>query len=359
MSITQKLSKRGAILAASLVLGAAFTASSLSAQSVSTTPVGAVTTTVKANSDERAGIVLQRASLFTSKVSSVASGTITVSGTISSLGSQTKYVKFTSGAQLGQWFTLTASSSSTLTVAENLATLGVVANDTFEVRPFWTLATLLPAGGGLPVSTDPFSPASFVFFNDPSAVGINLSAPASYFYYAGDPDFPAGWVNSDGYVPADNAIINPDVSIIFRNGTSQNKSFVTVGEVPAVKTGITVVAKAAASQDNVIYNPYPAPIVLKNAGFLSNNAVRPSSDPFSPTDQLFVYNVGATGVNGAAAKVYFYYAGDPDFPAGWVDADGYVDASNATIPAGAAFILRKGSGSNSVVEWTPPLPYSL
>jgi uncharacterized protein (TIGR02597 family) len=359
MSITQKLSKRGAILAASLVLGAAFTASSLSAQSVSTTPVGAVTTTVKANSDERAGIVLQRPSLYSSKVTSVSSGTITVTGSIPSLGSETKYVKITSGAQAGQWFTLTASTGTTLKVAENLSTLGVVANDTFEVRPFWTLATLLPAGGGLPVSTDPFSPASFVFFNDPSAVGINLSAPTSYFYYSGDPDNAAGWLNSDGYVPAGDAIINPDVSIIFRNGTSQNKSFVTVGEVPVVKTGITVVAKAASSQDNVIYNPYPAPLVLKNAGFLSSNAVRPSSDPFSPTDQLFVYNVGATGVNGAAAKVYFYYAGDPDNAAGWVDVDGYVDASNATIPSGAAFIIRKGSGSNSVVEWTPPLPYSL
>ncbi len=359
MSITQKLSKRGAFIAASLVLGAAFAASSLSAQSVSTTPVGAVTTTVKANSDERAGIVLQRPSLFTSKVSSVASGTLTVSGTVPSLGTEVKYVKFTSGAQVGQWFTLTASTGSTLKVVENLATLGVVANDTFEVRPFWTLATLLPAGGGLPASSEFYDPSSFVFFNDPSAVGINLASSASYFYFVGDADNAAGWYNNGDYSSGNNAIINPDVSIIFRNVTGQNKSIVTVGEVPAAKIAITVAAKASAAQDNIIYNPYPASLTLSTSGLLSSNAVRPSSEFYDPADQLFVYAVGSTGLNAATSKAYFYFVGDADNAAGWYDSADYSNASSATIPSGAAFIIRKARGTNTVVDWIPSLPYTL
>jgi uncharacterized protein (TIGR02597 family) len=318
-----------------------------------------VTTTVKANSDERAGIVLQRASLFTSKVSSVASGTITVSGTISSLGSQTKYVKFTSGAQLGQWFTLTSSSSTTLTVVENLATLGVVANDTFEVRPFWTLATLLPAGGGLPASADFYDPSSFVFFNDPSAVGINLAASASYFYFSGDADNVAGWYNNGDYSSANGAIINPDVSITFRNVTAQNKSIVTVGEVPASKIAIAVASKAPASQDNIIYNPYPASLTLATSGLVSSNAVKPSADFYDPADQLFVYATSSTGLNAAASKAYFYFVGDGDNAAGWYDSSDYSNAANATIPSGAAFIIRKAKGSNAIVDWIPALPYTL
>lgn len=358
MSITQKLSKRGAILAASLVLGAAFTASSLSAQSVSTTPVGAVTTTVKAKSDERAGIVLQRPSLYTSKVSSVASGTITVSGTISSLGSETKYVKFTSGTQIGEWFTLTASSSTTLTVAENLATLGVVANDTFEVRPFWTLASLYPAGGGLPASTDFYDPSSFVFFNNPTAVGINLSTSGAYFYFVGDVDNPAGWYDNDSLNLSNDTIINPDVSLVLRNGTAVNKSVVTVGEVPAVKNAITVVAKASALQDNVIYNPYPADLSLSTSGLVSSNAVKPSPDIYDPLDQVFVYAKSSTGLNPSTSKAYFYFVGDADFTAGWYDGDLNLVSSDK-IPSGAAFIIRKAKGSNSVVSWIPPLPYTL
>ena len=359
MSITQKLSKRGAFLAASLVLGAAFAASSLSAQSVSTTPVGAVTTTVKANSDERAGIVLQRPSLYSSKVTSVAAGTITITGSIPSLGSATKYVKITSGVQAGQWFTLTGSTGTTLTVAENLATLGVVANVTFEVRPFWTLDALLPAGGGLPASADPFNPSSLVLFNNPIASGVNLPTSASYLYYAGDADNAAGWLNTDGFTPAGSDVINPDVSFVIRNSTSQNKSFVTVGEVPAVKTAITVASKASAQQDNLIYNPYPAGITLAASNLLSSTAVKPSADPFNPTDVVLVYNVGSTGLNAPTGKQYFYYAGDADNPAGWLDSDGFADASSAVIPSGAAFIIRKGSGSNSVVDWIPSLPYNL
>jgi uncharacterized protein (TIGR02597 family) len=341
-----------------LIAAAGLSATSLFAQSVTTVPVGAVTTTVKANSDERTGPVLQRASLFTSKASSVSAGTITVSGTVPSLGTETKYVKITSGTQAGQWFTLTGSTGTTLTVAENLVTLGVQANDTFEVRPFWTLSSLLPSGGGLPASTDFFDPSSFVFFNDPAAVGINLASSAAYFYFAGDVDNPAGWYSNGDQTNADNVVINPEVSMILRNVTAQNKSIVTIGEVPAVKFAISVASSAAAAQDNVIYNPYPAALTLSTSGLDSSTAVKPSTDFFDPLDQVFVYAVGSTGLNAATSKAYFYFIGDLDNPAGWYDSEGTA-ANSATIPAGAAFIIRKAKGSNSVVDWTPSLPYTL
>jgi len=342
-------------------LGAIATISS--AQSVTTAPVGAVSVNVPANTDIRYGAELLRAAVYSGQVSSVNTSTITVSGTIGSLGTATKFVKFTSGSLAGQWFTLVSSTSSTLSVAENLVSLGAQASDKFEVRPFWTLSSLLPSGGGIPASADVFSPTAYVLLNNPSATGINLAPSGAYFYHDGSSGLlSAGWYIDDGsFNSADDVIVNPDVSLVYRNGTSSASKVLIVGDVPASKIATTVVARVGGDQDNIIYNPYPKAITLAASGLDTSNAVRSSADIFSPGDQVLVYSNATTGLNAAPSDVYFYHDGSSGFlTAGWYKNDGsFADANTSVIPAGGAFIVRKVGGSASSIEWTPNLPYTL
>jgi hypothetical protein len=85
MSITQKLSKRGAFLAASLVLGAAFAATSVSAQTVSTAPVGAVTKTINVGLNSVA-VTLLNPDLVVASASANTASSITLTG-VTNVGS--------------------------------------------------------------------------------------------------------------------------------------------------------------------------------------------------------------------------------------------------------------------------------
>ncbi len=355
--------RSGSALLLSLIAAAGLSATSLFAQSVTTAPVGAVSVTVNAGSDQKIGLPLVRAAVYVGKVSSVSSGVVTPSASVSGLGTTTNYIKFTSGSLAGQWFTVTGSTSSTISVAENLSTLGAAANDTFEVRPFWTLATLLPNGGGLPASSDVFDPTAFVFLNDPAAVGINLAASAGYFYHDGSSGFMgAGWYNSDGSLSdANNTIVSPEVSLTYRNGTGSVAKILNIGAVPASKIATTIISRAGGDQDNLVFNPYPASITLANSGLNTSQAIRASSDVFSPGDQVLVFDSPSTGLNPSSSQSYFYHDGTSGFlNAGWYKGDGSLESADSAVLAhGAAIVIRKVGGSNTSVEWTPNLPYTL
>jgi uncharacterized protein (TIGR02597 family) len=344
------------LLAAFAALGGFFT--SANAQSVATQPVGAVSVAVSSNSDQRLGATLQRPVLFASAAQSVAGSTLNINGTVAALGSEQKYVKFLSGALEGQWFTLTASSASSVSVAENLQSLGAISGDKFEIRAFWTLGSLFPAGAGFPASADFFSPSAFVLLNDPAAIGVNLSASNVYFYHDGS-IFDAGWYNNDGsFDVVNNTVISPETSIIIRNGTVGVASIVTVGDVPSAKMGNVVLSRVEGPQDNLVYNPYPAAITLDASG-LGGGAVRASSDPFDPSDLVLFYSTTSTGFNPAASDVFFYHDGSV-FDAGWYKNDGsFVLVGSTPIPSGAAITIRKSGGAASDVNWVPALPYTL
>lgn len=134
MSITQKLSKRGAILAASLVLGAAFTASSLSAQSVSTAPVGAVTKTINVGLNS-VGITLLNPDLVVASASANTATSITLTG-VTNVGALLTaglpfYVEAVSGPLEGERFDV--DTAATIASANGIVTLATSANNTFAL----------------------------------------------------------------------------------------------------------------------------------------------------------------------------------------------------------------------------------
>lgn len=345
-----------ALLAAIAALGG-FLGSSY-AQSVATAPVGAITTSINSFSDQRTGITLERPAVFASTVSSVSTNSITVAGSVPSLSSAS-YIRVKSGSAAGQWIAITSVTGNTINLSESPTALGISASNNFEIRPFWTLASLFPNGGGVPASSDITSPVGLVLLNDPSAVGINLPASSVYFYHDGS-TLTAGWYNNDGsFEAAGDVIVSPESSITLNNSTGSIASVVTVGDVPVVKQAISVLRRSSEEQDNLIYNPYPAPLTLSQSNLDTSGAVSPSSDITSPTDLLLVYSSSSVGTNPAATDVYFYHDGS-QLTAGWYKNDGSFESANTIqLAPGAAIVIRKSGGATQVVEWTPTVPYTL
>ena len=86
-----------------------------------------------------------------------------------------------------------------------------------------------------------------------------------------------------------------------------------------------------------------------------------STNPSAPEALVLVNDVTSEGLNPSSSASYWYYSGETGPPQGFYDSDnpsaGVQDS--ITIPAGAAFVVRRGASSDAVVDWTAPLPYSL
>jgi uncharacterized protein (TIGR02597 family) len=328
------------------------------AQTTATTdPVGFVSFTVNANSDQKLGLPMQQASVFSGTASGVSGTTVNASGLTTLSGAN--FLLVTSGSAAGKWEQVLSSSAGSLTLERSIG--GFAAQDSFTVKPFWTLGTLFPSGSTIPKSTDVFSPVAEVLMNNPSATGVNIAASSAYFYFAGDADYPAGWYDSSN--PDDgiknNVLLSPDVLFTLRNGTASSFSVSMVGSVPVDQFALEINSRPAGPQDNLVYNLFPADVTLQNSG-LAPAAITPSGDIFSPGDQLLVYPLANTGFNSAPTVAYFYFGGDADYPAGWYDASNPDDGLKNTVvlPVGTGFVVRKSTGSTAAI-WNPAPPYSL
>jgi len=347
-----------------LLSGAALLTSSAFAQTVATDPVGYVTLTVNANSDAKLGMPLSQGPSLDGAVVSVASGTITVAATVPDVTTASHFVLVTTeaGSLEGKWYQVTGSTSTTITVAEDLATLGLTSSDTISVVPFWTLNTLLPDGGALPQSADVFAPSAQLSVYDVNDTGINLIPSVSYLYHSGEQG-PAGWydVNNVNAGPQGSAVLSPETFITVINDTGAVANLVIAGSVPTNVRSTSVLSTSAASQDSLIFNPYPAPILLNDSNLVTDGALRASSDVFAPTDQLLVFSSTPTGYN-ALPDVYLLYHDGAQGPAGWYDVNdinGGEIGATYSLPEGAAFIIRRSAGSDEVFSWNPPTPYAL
>jgi len=342
-----------------LLSGAALlSVSSLAAQTATTAPVGYVTTSAADGVDVKFGISMEQAAILSTSIDSVAGGVLTlpVDPSASTSG---HYVQFTSGALLGQWFQVSSSDSTTITVAEDLVALGAVASDGVKVVPFWTLSSLF--AGNFPVSTDPFSAVAQVLFNDVTAIGINLAPNRNYAFHDGSSGFvSAGWfdVNNAFGGVQDDVLIAPNSFITIRNQSGAQYDITVAGTVPVDALNIGVVANGSVANDNLVFNPYPAAIQLSTSALATVVAV--STDPFNPVDQVIVYGT-PTGLNPAPSSNYAYHDGSSGFvSAGWFDVSNAFGGvqDTVTIPAGGAFLIRKGAGSSDG-NWIATIPYSL
>ncbi len=363
-------------LAASVALTTA-----LRAQTVTTDPVGAVTLTLKGGSDTHVSLPFHRPVALETQVSSnasissniigvSASANLTANQFIYSSPSQTNtyYLQFTSGNRAGMYYTVTANDASTITINPNgdAGLSGNVANgDTFRVIPFWTLNTLFPSGQGLHTGQNFNLNTQSVIITIPGNVsGINLSAAAEYFYYAGSNFNGPGWRQQTNpstppttIVP--DVIFPPDTLFIVRHPlSSADTQLVLVGNVPMSAQSVIINALAANTpQDNAVSLPVPVSVTLAQSG-LSN--VLTQSTTFNPSDLILQFDPNTIAQNKSATAEYFYYTdpanhfngpgwrlvGDPNGP-------GTIHDTDVLASPGQAFVIRLGSRANpGSLVWT-------
>jgi uncharacterized protein (TIGR02597 family) len=338
------------------LLAAVSSVPALQAQTATTDPVGFVSYTVNANSDQKIGVPMTQGNVFSGVAGTVSGTTVSSTGIPSLSGKNLLLV--TSGSASGSWEEVSSSTGTSVVLAAPIS--GFAANDSFVIRPFWTLSTLFPNGGAVPNSPDVENPRGLVLLNDLAAVGINPASGASYFYTDGSGGLlTAGWYANGTFEAANNVVISPESFITVRNLTASIVNVSFVGSVPVKTSTVEVVARAAGQQDNLILNQFPAAVRLADAGLVTSGAIRNSPDVENPVDLLLVYNQNSNGLNPASSASYFYTNGSGLLPAGWYANGTFEAADNVQIPAGAAIVIRKGAGTSSVTKFTPALPYSL
>ncbi len=324
-----------------------------------TDPVGFVSYTVNANSDQKLGVPMQQASVFQGAATTVSGTSVSASGVPSLTGAN--FVVVTSGTANGKWEQIASSTSGSVTLSASIS--GFANGDSFEIKPFWTLGTLFPNGGAVPASPDVFDAKAVVLLNNPSATGVNIPPASFYLYHGGSVDYPAGWydANDPDAGLQNNLTLSPEVSLGVRNSTGSPVSISFVGSVPTNKFALDIVRSAFSNQDNLVYNKFPADVTLGDSDLALSGAVSPSADVFDPGDLVLFYALNNSGANPAPSAFYFYHTGSDDYVAGWYDAnDPDTGLKNSVlIPAGAPIVIRKKQGPASTVSWNPSTPYTL
>jgi len=353
----------------SLILAAASSGLAFGAATAYTTPVGYVSIAVPANSDTTIAPPLEQATVYAAASTSITGNVIGATDlTGSTFTAPACYLQVTSGTLAGQRFTISANTTTTITVtsATTLATLGFTSGDQYKVVPFWTLNTMFPNGAGVGSTNDITAPTSFVMASNVANTGANRSNAKLYFYCSGDTvnDFPAGWYDNDAATDGPIADLRLDLNRMYTIRSASAQTVTVTGAVPNVAPK-NQVAVSTGANDNYMASPFPVDISLEDSGLQS--VVQATTDITVPFEYVFVFNDTGTGFNKAAAKVYFYCSGDVDngFPAGWYDNDnatnGALDpATNKVIKAGRCLVVRKAAyGSAGTLTWKTTLPYSL
>ena len=349
--------RSGSALLLSLIAAAGLSATSLFTQSVTTTPVGAVSVPALANSETFLAMPLSRAPVFTGVVSSVSGSTLNVAGTpgwtanqfVKSLPSQsnTYYVRLRTGALAGQYFTVASNGSNSLTVDNGGLDLSIIAaSDKIEVTPYWSLGTLLPAsaaGTAFTASASAFTRQTEIYFPNLNHNGVNPPTDETFYFLNG------AWrkVGAAATVSFDDRVILPDVFVKLRNRAAAS-TVTVVGQVESGAVG-SVINRGTVKIDNVVSISFPADVSLANSGLISSGAFQASASAFSRSDELLVFSDSAAGVNRPATATYYY------LNSAWrkVGSPATTDFSNDQVfKAAKGVVIRKAAGVATSQLWT-------
>jgi uncharacterized protein (TIGR02597 family) len=351
MPFCTSFSQRIAALPASL--GLALVASLSVAQTVVTDPVGFTTTSCLSNSDTLVSLPFTRPPAFNGTIVSVAGGTVTVSGSPSWTTNQFVYAQGSqpnhyyaligpasvANPKEGHTFTITANTSSTLTVDTTNDTLtGIPANAQIVIIPYWTPAAVFPAsnaGISFTPTTSPPAYATLLRVPNYSATGINLPYSSEYYFYGGS------WQRISPAGVGDDDPLLPDGYFVVRNANGAlTLPLTNLGGVLLKKISVQLATAASPGQDNPLGIVRPLNVALNATGL---------SSAMGADDQLLLYDNTQTAFDKTPSATYFYdthwrLTGDATL----------ADRGSDLIPQGAGFIVRKIGGTP--VFWTNAFP---
>jgi uncharacterized protein (TIGR02597 family) len=353
-----------ALLAAFAALGGFLSLSN--AQSVATTPVGAMTYALPATgavpaTNSQFAVVLSNPAVFSGAVSAVGTNTITVSGTPFTAGGLAQvgspyFVKIVSGAQAGRSVLVTANTTSQVTVdttdnstaTTDLTTSGfaVAVGDKIEIVVGDTLASffgdntvgnpLILVGGNGALQAD--------------TIGIynKVTSKQDAYFYSTTLGY---WRLSSNTANANNLVLYPETAYsMTRRANRTASSFTVLGDVPKVSQKIKFTPQATPSGSRTIFTNLSFPA---NTTFGQLNLTNwTKSNSAISADTIGIFNP-VTSKN----DVYFQRLDNQ-----WrKSTDLSTDQSGTVIPAGAPVtVLKRGIVSSGPTSYfSAQLPYSL
>ena len=287
-------------------------------------PAGFYKVNCVGNSDTIVSIPFNRPEAAFALVESIASTVVTVQGApgwsvdqfvyASGTQSNTYYLRLLSSAKEGSYYPIVANGAKSLTLSLGGDDISSVTNGTrLSVVPYWTPATAFPGGKGVIPSPTIGTHSTEVLIPDFNGVGINLSAPTTYFFLT-NATFPGGvWRRvGDGTTHGDDVLL-PDVYFIVRHKTNGfvpvpiNTVFTAQGSVPMSKLMVPLATEPSTKQDNFVALTRPVTNTLNESGLVQSGAFLASPTLGTHTDEVLVFDNGQVAQNKAASATYFYY----------------------------------------------------
>ena len=237
----------------------------------------------------------------------------------------------TTAAGVGTTYSIVSNTSTTLTLASNLAA-GVTAPVGYKIRKQWTIATVFGPNdesglqGGTPATADLVQ-----LWN-----GVALDS----YYYQTTPS--TGWRRvGDTATDAGGTLIPFYSAIVITRQQSANLIFVLNGTVKSGQTAIPIVVG-----NNYVGNVYPANLTLAGSGlYTGNSATGLAGGDAATADQVLIWN-------GTAFDSYYYQTTGVG-GTGWrkVGAPS-TDAGNTVIAENSGFIINRRNSPN--FNWVVP-----
>jgi uncharacterized protein (TIGR02597 family) len=257
------------------------------------------------------------------------------------------YMLIRSGAMNGEYFTITGNTADSLIVDVEGGSLSqLAAGDSIAIVPYWTFGTIFPGGQGVRESTSPAIRDSEVLLANVQGTGLNFSAGATYYFYAGS------WRKAgQGSVARNDDVILPNMYFIVRHNVSGDTTLTTEGLMLAGKSHIQIRRQAGAAQDNSIALDRPFALSLNSSDLIESGTMRASPSQTSHLDELLVFDNTAVRKNKSAAASYYYWNG------AWrkIGAGSANVGTDIVFTPGAGVILRSGAGTTTT--WELPSPY--
>lgn len=354
----------------------------LTAEAVTTEPIGFNKVTCLTNSDTVVGVPLRQQGSLRSKLTAVPSveddsATITLTTGALTAGALTgHYLKFIDGPRAGRWYdiqTTPANTTSTLTIDLNGDTLGAATTgDAVLIAEYWTLETLFPPAGATtswtetPASSGNWVPNGHAIVASSSAsltqrrtelmfannVGTGTDRLSTELYY-----ITGGlWRRPSIAGSMGNQVISPDTFFTIRHlpAVAHSTVFRSVGEVEVGEFNIPLATNTVGKRDTHVAIPRPIDLRLDQLNLVESGAFVTSATASltQRRDELLVYDNLASGLNKIPTIAYYHTGGN------WRKIGTSEPQNDQVIPAGAGFVIRKHpTVSGETIMWNNTASY--
>jgi uncharacterized protein (TIGR02597 family) len=321
-----------------LLIALSFSSNPGFAQTATTKPGAVMEINVAAKGYTYIGLPVCKNVVYRGRVSSVSGSSISFPGTPFTPGAFATtsiateqvpqfYIEILSGVETGSMISILTNTSSSLTLAENVASF-VAQNEVVQIRPMHTLNSLFPAGAPLRGGTSQTSADEVIVYDAAQQRSF------SHFFSTSTKKWMRGTVDNG------KRSILPNQSIyIYR------KTVATKVRIPGdVKTGVTGIDILPGN--NLVPNPYPVSFTLQQANLVTGSVSTGLLGGTSATaaDQVTIYGPGL------APRTYFYHSGSAEWRTGTTP------SNNVVIPVGASLLINRRSPSPAFT-WLKTQPF--